>query len=565
MIRLAPRSSDAWKGPLGIFSRIPPVDLVVLALLLAALVYMSLTAPVHRWGDGSTYYMQALSITYDHDIEYTAQDLQRLAEHPLDDAPAGMYLIKTPDGRYFYGKDFSYALFASPLFAIFGGSGLLLFNALMLFGMVAMGYLYLRSENGIYSTGIALLFFALSAMFAYAFWAEPDLYDAFLIMLGIFLWALYQKNLDSKYLAMASLALGLAVVAKAPNAVVFLPLVLYEAYKKRFKNLLVALGAFAVPVILFYGYFYLQSGALSFYGGDRYYYQKSYPFAGDFNATVEAGVPAFSATDRQGLMINLHDVAIIPYNLAYYFAGRFTGMLWYYPLAALALVSFLWCIRDKEYFKRNAWKLPILEGIAFYVLFHIVLIGGNYSGGGWMIGNRYFYIYPAFLFLLGRVDWKKALPFVLLALVTVVPIAADPIGHLSAPAAHTYEFPYPYFPLEYSQIDNLMLPGTTVADNGKTLTIYGGSPAYSNGYLIIDKPADLLVKSAAPVDSFKVALLSPDATGARVSMGNISEDVRVSDTQYNVVAFQNIRPAYRHDRYYLYELQARFYNRSDSQ
>jgi hypothetical protein len=545
-------------------SRIITPGILILGFLLIILVIISLSVPVHRWGDGSTYYMQVLSIVNDHDIEYTAQDLQRLAMYPLEDAPAGMYLIKTPGGQYFYGKEFSYALFASPFFILLGKNGMLTFNALMLLGMVAMGYLYLRKENGICSAGIALLFFVLSATFVYTFWATPDLYDAFLIMLGFFLWALYNKDPDVKYLAGASLAMGMAMVAKTPNAVVFLPLILYELYNKRYRNLFIALTAFVVPVMLFYGYFYLQSGAVSFYGGDRYYYLGNYPFSGGFDATNEAGTPAFSSTegDRQAFMINLHDLAVVPYNMAYYFVGRFTGMLWYYPLAAFALISFLWCARKKEYLRENLWVAAIGGSIVLYILFHITLIGGNYSGGGWMIGNRYFYVYPAFLFLLDRVDWKKALPFALVALLTIMPIVADPIDQSSMPDAHTYDFPYQYFPLEYSQIENFILAETDIVSDGMTLHMYGGIPAYSNGYFIINKPVNIVIRTGSPLDSLKVALQSSDTTNARVSIGNITKDVQVNDIQYSVVVSKGMQSEYSNGRYYLYELQVMFYNQS---
>lgn len=81
-----------------------------------------------------------------------------------------MYLIKTIDGRYFFSKDFTFALLASPFFALTGKNGILLFNALLLFSMILMGYLYLKKDNGFPALGYSILFFLLSTTFVYMFW-----------------------------------------------------------------------------------------------------------------------------------------------------------------------------------------------------------------------------------------------------------------------------------------------------------------------------------------------------------------------------------------------------------
>jgi len=85
-------------------------------LLLGILLFFTSTAPVHRWGDASTYYMQISSIVEDKDIQYQQIDLQRALDTSFDDLPAGVFLIRTAAGTYYFGKEFSYALFAVPIF-----------------------------------------------------------------------------------------------------------------------------------------------------------------------------------------------------------------------------------------------------------------------------------------------------------------------------------------------------------------------------------------------------------------------------------------------------------------
>ena len=202
--------------------------IIVLLLVLAGLAQAALNAPVNRWGDGSTYYMQVLSIVNDHDIQYTQTDIQRIMAHPLDDVPAGMYPSRPWTAGISSARISPMPFSRPPFFALIGNNGILLFNALLLFCMILMGYLYLKKDNGILASVYSVLFFMLSATYVYMYWMNPDLYDAFLIMLGLFLWLIYVKKADVRYLAIASLVLGLATVSKAPDAVVFIPLFLFE-------------------------------------------------------------------------------------------------------------------------------------------------------------------------------------------------------------------------------------------------------------------------------------------------------------------------------------------------
>ena len=365
--------------------------IIILLLVLAGLAQAASNAPVNRWGDGSTYYMQVLSIVNDHDIQYTQSDIQRIMSNHMGDVPAGMFLIKTMDGRYFFSKDFTFCCSRLLFFALIGNNGILLFNALLLFCMILMGYLYLKKDNGILASGYSVIFFVLSTTFVYMFWMNADLYDAFLIMLGLFLWLIYIEKSDVRYLAIASFIMGLAAVSKAPDAVVFIPLFLFELYKKRFMNLAIASGAFLLSDRGFLRLFLHPERDHILLRRNQLSYSGNYPFHNGFDSTKEAGSRAFSLSSGDTIsgMINLDNLKIIPYNLFYYFFGRFTGMLWYYPLAIFALVSFLFQCRNTRYLKEHPEKLCILAAIALYILTYAILIGNNYFGGLWAVGNRY--------------------------------------------------------------------------------------------------------------------------------------------------------------------------------
>jgi hypothetical protein len=132
--------------------------------------------------------MQISSIVEDKDIQYQQIDLQRALDTSFDDLPAGVFLIRTAAGTYYFGKEFSYALFAAPFFKFLGIQGILIFNALMFWSMILMGFLYLRTKGNsdIVALGTSSLFFIVSTAFVYIFWVHSEIYIMFLLTLGLF-------------------------------------------------------------------------------------------------------------------------------------------------------------------------------------------------------------------------------------------------------------------------------------------------------------------------------------------------------------------------------------------
>lgn len=537
----------------------PSSVIVVLVLLLIILSTMPFIPQVHRWGDTSTYYMQIKSIAEDQDIQYRPNDIERAIETRFDDLPAGLILVKTDEGNYFYGKEYTYALFSAPFYKLFGDNGILLFNALMFYAMILMGYLYLRKENGeLKALCASIIFFAISTAFVYTFWIHVEIYNMFLIMLGCFLWHVYINEDSKKYLVLSSLIIGIAAVAKIPNIVLFTPLALYELYKYRFKNFAIMVLTLSIVIFMFYGYFYIETGEPSFYGGNRLYYSSNYPFLNGYDDVNEAGHLGFSVTDgrtailkgQTAILINTDNLRIIPYNLYYYFFGRFTGVMWYYPLAIFALVSFLIGFKKIEYAKSDPKKLLILSGIILYILFFAILIGNNYLGGQHAVGNRYFYIYPAFLFLLGDIRYKALIPFLIISFITVTPIIADPIENSGRPYTHTFEFPYYYFPLEYSQLNNLPLWRNTQKED--IFSIYQ-LPAYSlrNNR----KHIDYIVKTTSEMESFNVLIESYcENNTIDLKAGHQDRPLILDKYESRIISVQDVSPEYCDIRGYIYRI-----------
>jgi hypothetical protein len=546
------------------------IILFIFIILFGVLANISLSVPIHRWGDGSTYYMQISSITEDHDIQYQPIDIQRALLNRFDDLPAGLFLIKTDDGNYFYGKEFSYALFASPFFALLGNHGILFFNALMFWLMILMGFFYLRKKGNspILSFFISLIFFILSTAFVYIIWIHAEIYNMFLITGGIFFWSLYIEDNKDKYLIIAAFIFGLATVAKLPNCLIFLPFLCYELYNRQFKRVISILLIFLIPIILFYGFFYLETGSMSFYGGNRLYYSNQYPFIGDFDHVHESGQPAFSIEEgRISALINSDFLTKSPVNLFYYFFGKFTGMIWYYPLTGFALLSFvLGMVYIKKQNSENYTKISIIKknpiqylifiGLILNILFYVVIIGNNYLGGQHAVGNRYFYIFPAFLFLIGKIDLKVIIPFIIISLFTVIPIISDTIGISVYPEIHTYEFPYTIFPIEYSQINNLPIWIHQYTFPKYTIYDIGGHFSFKKNVIIINGTSHWLIKTKTKNQNLTLMIFAADGSNKRVAITSESHltSTIIDGTNAEIVNIPLNQAVYEDAEYLLYSI-----------
>jgi hypothetical protein len=106
-------------------------------------------------------------------------------------------------------------------------------------------------------------------------------------------------------------------------------------------------------------------------------------------------------------------------------------------------------------------KVLILVAIFLNILFYIRFLPFNYVGGAGAFGNRYFYIFPAFLFLVGTIKFnKKVLVLIIIAIIFIFPfyLQVNPWSKIPYyPCGHATEFPYTALPIEYTLLDNLGL------------------------------------------------------------------------------------------------------------
>ncbi|MBM3293544.1 MAG: hypothetical protein FJY82_03375 [Candidatus Aminicenantes bacterium] len=503
---------------------------------------------LHRgflFADQAVYYAMAQSIVFDGDLEYTSKDLIRYRED-FWAGPLGIFLkrVKTAEGeKLFYSKSLVYPLFAAPFVRAFGPNGPLVFQAVLLFLLLAMGFSYFSLAN---SPGLSLLhvltFLLASVAGVYAFWIAPDFFNLFCVFTVLFLWLHKRRRRESgaedsgppegrlhRFLLSdgsdyaAAFVAGIAAASKPPNVAVLGPLLLWALLRKKFLKAGGLALAFALSLGLLFGANVLLTGEWNYQGGDR----KSFVPRSDQGFPLERPEWTFDSspgkvmsTDQYGPAEAMLPAKFVPVNLFYYVFGRFTGIAWYFFPALLALILFALGRKRLE-----QWLL--FAAVAGEILLYVILMPDNYGGGGGSLANRYFLgIYPMCLFLPGiKVRRNLLLVSWAMASLFLSPILLSP--HLSSahPATHAKRFPYTLLPVEMTNINSL--PTTTTPSAYRQQWGDPGDPLYhdrfiyflndnynpkhpnENGWWTLgDRRCDLILRTSFPVEEVVFKLLN---------------------------------------------------------
>lgn len=377
------------------------------ALLLLALagVLAGLRSPLPA-GDEATSVMIVQSLWHDHDLAYREADLAR-AGRIWDGGPAGLTLFTNDGGRTLrYGRPLAYPLAVLPFYALFGLTGIALFNMALFLAMAISALWFFSGEPGPARLFVAGFFFA-SAAFAYAFRLEPEV---FLMACGFFPLLVWQRVRDlperrpGHLLALASAGalVGAALASSPLLALLALPILIDLAVRRRWRGLAV----FAAAILLAAGLLALiqraGTGAWSASGGaQRRAFETEFPL--ESPRDLWQGYRPESAEGTPGLAAGLR---LLPRNLWYLIAGRFTGLLPYFPFALLAVLLYLLGPRDRS---RHLLAAALLA----YALAVLLMHPRDFAGAPGFLGSRYLaLVYPAFLFLPGHLETRRRLALV---------------------------------------------------------------------------------------------------------------------------------------------------------
>ena len=214
-------------------------------------------------------------------------------------------------------------------------------------------------------------------------------------------------------LAGAGLLLGALLTSNPLLALLGLPILIDLALLRRWRGLavLVAAALIALAVLSL-----LQRRATgewtAFAGVQRHTFETEFPLESQRDLWQDVRPDTGRADLGAGLRL-------LPRNLGYAVAGRYTGLLPYFPFALFALG--LYCFGRKD----RARHL-VLAALALYVVAVLIVHPHDFNGDAGFLGSRYLALaYPAFLFLPGRLDARRslALPYAAAGLWTVVALA----------------------------------------------------------------------------------------------------------------------------------------------
>ncbi len=427
------------------------------ALLLLGLAWaLSGVSSYLPSGDGATDLMLVQSLWHDHDLTYTRADLDRI-ERLWPGGPAGLTLFTNDGGRtQSYGQPLAWPLMVLPFYALLGVAGVALFDMALFLAMAGAALWSFREEPGLAAVFTGGFFFA-SAALVYAFRMEAQMLVMACVFFPLLIWQRLRarpEEGDRNSLAAfagAGALLGLLLVANPWAALLGLPILVDLAWRRRVQSLLaLALAALLVCGLLAALQRYGTGEWTAWGGAQRRTFDAEFPLESPRN--LWAGV-AREDTPPRDLAAGLR---LLPRNLGYLAVGRYTGMLPYFPFALFALALYLLGPRDGS-------RHLLAVALAVYAIAVLLFHPNDFAGAPGSVGSRYLAaIYPAFLFLPGRLDVRRSLifPFAAAGLWTALAV----VGSLPRVVSESFkaQTAAPIFlrlPLELTLIPGGRLPG----------------------------------------------------------------------------------------------------------
>ncbi|HWM93935.1 MAG TPA: hypothetical protein VN493_24470 [Thermoanaerobaculia bacterium] len=505
-----------------------PAWAVLIALLLALLVATLATDRAARppdAGEEPTYALQAASLAWDFDLQYSDEDFRRFRDQ-WGARPRGIDLESQDGGRtQVYARPFFHALVAAPFVRLMPERGMRVANALLLAAAALLAAWALRAP-----LLVAAFVFA-SVTFSYVFLATADVFLLAVTAAGFALIYAGQREdpLPSVYEGERKwswrvfgrwLAIGLLLAISGTYRLLYFFLLLPAAVALQ-KS--VVRGRRAAWAGLILG----AAGLLA---------------AGSFVHASAGGDPLLAPS-----VTFEPDPGLLVWNAVYFLVGRNVGILpWFLPvLLALAAARS----------DRGRWALGV--GVALAVLGFLVADPYDFAGVGGGAGNRLFLpLYPALWFLAARPlrsGWVIAVA--LLAAPFLLPLSPSVKERIEAwlPYELPYEVTQRDLPGAWIAQGSLRIkptsPGVWKAPQGSDFRIAGGE----GGELVIASP-DSLERLELAFDRNAPALL--EVHGAELRPTRLGADGSV--TFQVPLGSGRVHPMWwTGDRHHLYSLNFR--------
>ena len=415
--------------------------------------------------DEATSVMIVQSLWHDHDLVYREADFER-ANHIWDGGPAGLTLFTDDGGKTLrYGRPLAWPLAALPFYALLGLRGISLLNMALFLAMAGAALRLLVEETGPSRLFVAGFFFA-SAAFAYAFRWEPEVF----LMAGVFFPLLAWRRLRGHpvetrnhwlIFAGAGLLLGAALLSNLFLAVLALPAIVDLAARRRWRGAVALIAGAVLAAGLLTLLQRAGTGEWSAYGGAQ-----RRTFAAEFPLESPRDLWQGYRGEGETAQTVASGLKLLPRNLGYLLAGRYTGLLPYFPFAVFAAVLYLLGPKDR-------FRHLLAAALAVYALAVLLAFPHDFAGAPGFLGSRYLAMaYPAFLFLPGRIAVRRslALPYAAAGLWTAAAVTLSLPG-LPPPAVHAELPVFQRLPLELTLLPGERLPGFFTQTWGKAVWI----------------------------------------------------------------------------------------------
>lgn len=518
--------------------------------------------------DEATYFAITQSIAFDFDLEYTKKDLHRIRKLIPDTAgPQGLFLKQTDKNKLYYAKSYAYPLFAAPFLLLFKTQGLLIFNGLMLLLMIFLGYkIMIQYHSEQKSFQFTLIFFLASIVPIYLWWTTPEIFNFFIIFLGLYL-IFYKFKKYPSLIYLSPVLFSIAAFSKPSNLFPIAVFYLIFIFKKEWKKFFIFS---IISIIATSGLFLinkLHTGEFNYQGGNRKSFYNQFPYEND-NFTFEDGKIQMSADDyfaRQSF-----NPEILVLNLFYFVFGKFTGFFIYFFPAFFILIFFWLQEKSRE-------DIIILFSIITGILFYLIITPNNYFGGSGSVGNRYFLSLLPFFFFMG---YKKRI----LKYIWIIPLIS--IFLLNGPLINSHKytlaarwsgisFPIKYFPVEKTQYRALPTnenrsafgPWLKLGENKYQIYFLNNhffkiknkdKKGFGKGFRTLsNKQTDFFIRTRKEVREFKMTIFNiPKKNKVRISFEGQTRILTLRPKQKITLTFKNLHGLHI-DNSYLYLVKIR--------
>jgi hypothetical protein len=445
----------------------------------------------------------------------------------------------------YFGKAIAYPVVAAPFVRVFGLNGLLLFHVLLLAACAVAAYTFLTAQSSAATAAtFTTAFLGACVLPVYGVFLMPEIFNFALVFLAYFFW-LYKEVAPGSRLAgrstdvLSAALLGVGTYSKPlPIAVLVAPLVLLAWARRRWAwGAVTGAVALGVAAVLF-SLNAVVSGEFNYQGGDRKTFYSAFPFDQP-DATWErrgGGVIDDPGAAAQDVLGNRDLPTRFARNLGYFLIGRHFGFVPYFFPGVVAIVTWL-----GSRARRDTWRVLTFAAFVGSAVLLLLVLPFTWSGGGGPPGNRYlFNSYPTLFFLLppATATWHGLLAWLGGALFTVK-MLVSPFAAAKFTWLTTEKGPARRLPVELTMANDLPvmlaqpLRGRVQYRYDPGLLLYfldqnAWPPEPEGMWTSGAGRADIIVRSAEPIDHLAVEVESPIPTELRVAMGGRPVVVRLS-------------------------------------